>query len=133
MRIYEMCTQWLTLAVLFFGTIYSTEWIQVVTLGGLVAGSIAMGAWGVLQDRLGVILAQRLMESMGIPPTKSPRSGNALPELAHKVFAMLGMLVGLQLLGELLPGYTVVINGYLVAFCFVFALIAVSIGKILYK
>lgn len=133
MFIYEMCTQGLTLAVLFFGTIYCTEWIQVVTLGGLVAGSIAMGAWGVLQDRLGAVLAQRLMVALGMPPTKTPRSSNALPELVHKVFAMLGMLVGLQLLGELLPGYTVVINGYLVAFCFIFALIAVSIGKMLYK
>lgn len=133
MFIYEMCTQGLTLTVLFFGTIYCTEWIQVVTLGGLVVGSIAMGVWGVLQDRLGAVLAQRLMVALGMPPTKTPRSSNALPELVHKVFAMLGMLVGLQLLGELLPGYTVVINGYLVAFCFIFALIAVSIGKMLYK
>ena len=133
MFIYEMCTQGLTLAVLFFGTIYYTEWIQVVTLGGLVAGSLAMGAWGVLQDRLGAVLGERMLEALGMPPTKSPRSNNALPELVHKVFAMLGMLVGLQLLGEILPGYTVEINGYLVAFSFVLALIAVRIGKLLYK
>lgn len=135
MRIYEMCTQWLTLSVLFFIVEYNIDLLQVVTLGGLVAGSVLIGAWAVLQDRLGVVLGQRMLVALGQPePTgEVPRGGNSLPELVHKVFTLLGMLVGLQLLPEVLPGYTVVINGYLVAAIFAYGLISVKLGQILYK
>lgn len=135
MRIYEMVTHWVTLSVLFFIVEYNIDLLQVVTLGGLVAGSSIMGAWAVLQDRLGVVLGQRMLEALGQPQTtgEAQVSGNALPELVHKVFALLGMLVGMQLLPELLPGYDFKINGYIVAFTFAFGLIAVKLGQILYK
>lgn len=135
MRIYELYTQWITLSVLFFIVEYNMDLLHVVTLGGLVAGSFLMGGWAVLQDRLGVIMGQRMNEALGSPvPKEDPRnSGNALPELVHKVFTLLGMLIGLQLLPEILPGYTLEINGILVACVFAYGLISVKLGKILYS
>lgn len=135
MRIYEMATQWVTLSVLFFVVEYNIDLLKVVTLGGLVAGSGLIGAWAVLQDRLGVVLGQRMLEALGQPQTtgEAQVSSNGLPELVHKAFALLGMLVGMQLLPEILPGYDFEINGYIVAFTFAFGLIAVKLGQILYK
>lgn len=135
MRIYEMVTQWVTLSLLFFIVEYNIDLLQVVTLGGLVAGSGIIGGWAVLQDRLGVVLGQRMLEALGQPQTtgEAPMSSNSLPELVHKVFTLLGMLVGMQLLPEILPGYDYEINGYIVAFTFAYGLIAVKLGQILYK
>lgn len=135
MRIYEMATQWITLSMLFFVIEYNLDLLSVVTLGGLVAGSGLFGAWTVLQDRLGVLMGERMLEALGQPRTSAegPRGGNALPELVHKTFVLMGMLVGVQLLPEVLPGYTVQINGYIVAFVFAYGLIAVKLGKVLYK
>lgn len=135
MRIYEMVTQWVTLSFLFFIVEYNIDLLQVVTLGGLVAGSGIIGGWAVLQDRLGVVLGQRMLEALGQPQTtgEAPMSSNSLPELVHKVFTLLGMLVGMQLLPEILPGYDYEINGYIVAFTFAYGLIAVKLGQILYK
>lgn len=135
MRIYEMVTQWVTLSLLFFIVEYNIDLLQVVTLGGLVAGSGIIAGWAVLQDRLGVVLGQRMLEALGQPQTtgEAPMSSNSLPELVHKVFTLLGMLVGMQLLPEILPGYYYEINGYIVAFTFAYGLIAVKLGQILYK
>lgn len=135
MRIYEMVTQWVTLSVLFFVVEYNIDLLKVVTLGGLVAGSGLIGAWAVLQDRLGVVLGQRMLEALGQPQTtgEAQTSSNGLPELVHKAFTLLGMLVGMQLLPEILPGYNFAINGYIVAFTFAYGLIAVKLGQILYK
>lgn len=135
MRIYEMVTQWVTLSLLFFIVEYNIDLLQVVTLGGLVAGSGIIAGWAVLQDRLGVVLGQRMLEALGQLQTtgEAPMSSNYLPELVHKVFTLLGMLVGMQLLPEILPGYDYEINGYIVAFTFAYGLIAVKLGQILYK
>ena len=135
MRIYEMVTQWVTLSLLFFIVEYNIDLLQVVTIGGLVAGSGIIGGWAVLQDRLGVVLGQPMLEALGQPQTtgEAPMSSNSLPELVHKVFTLLGMLVGMQLLPEILPGYDYEINGYIVAFTFAYGLIAVKLGQILYK
>lgn len=135
MRIYEMVTQWVTLSLLFFIVEYNIDLLQVVTLGGLVVGSGIIAGWAVLQDRLGIVLGQRMLEALGQPQTtgEAPMSSNSLPELVHKVFTLLGMLVGMQLLPEILPGYDYEINGYIVAFTFAYGLIAVKLGQILYK
>ena len=42
-RFYNWATMWLTLSVLFFLVEYSTNWLEVVTLGGLVAGAFIEG------------------------------------------------------------------------------------------
>ena len=42
-RFYNWATMWLTLSVLFFLVEYGTNWLEVVTLGGLVAGAFIEG------------------------------------------------------------------------------------------
>ena len=42
-RFYNWATMWLTLSVLFFLVEYSTNWLEVVTLGGLVVGAFIEG------------------------------------------------------------------------------------------
>lgn len=62
--LYDLFTLWLTLCGVFFAVIYFTEIINVVTLGGLVAGSMLFAAWTVgavfLAKRLENVSAQRL-------------------------------------------------------------------------
>ena len=42
-RFYNWATMWLTLSVIFFLVEYGTNWFEVVTLGGLVAGAFIEG------------------------------------------------------------------------------------------
>ncbi|MGM9569675.1 MAG: hypothetical protein ACI3XC_06325, partial [Phascolarctobacterium sp.] len=42
-RFYNWATMWLTLSVIFFLVEYATNWLEVVTLGGLVAGAFIEG------------------------------------------------------------------------------------------
>ena len=42
-RFYNWATMWLTLSVIFFLVEYATTWLEVVTLGGLVAGAVIEG------------------------------------------------------------------------------------------
>ncbi|MCQ2373792.1 MAG: hypothetical protein MJ050_06910 [Phascolarctobacterium sp.] len=128
MHIYELATQWITLTMLFFIVDYNTEWLEVVTLGGLVLGSAIMGAWMVLQDRIGVRLGKNMALAMGTRPGE-----NALPDLVHRIVVMLGSLVGVYMLSEALPGYTLVMNGPLVGFLVIYSLIAIALGEILFK
>lgn len=41
-------TMWLTISLIFFIVEYLTDWLEVVTLGGLVAGSFVVGLFVVL-------------------------------------------------------------------------------------
>ena len=42
-KFYNWATMWLTLSVIFFLVEYLTDWLEVVTLGGLVAGAFIEG------------------------------------------------------------------------------------------
>ena len=42
-RFYNWATMWLTLSVIFFLVEYATNWLEVLTLGGLVAGAVIEG------------------------------------------------------------------------------------------
>ena len=76
---YNLFTQWITLSVIFFLANYACNFIEVVTLGGLVAGSFMIGAWTVLVERL----AQRL------------------PNFTGKAGVCAALLLGVQALGNL--------------------------------
>ena len=82
---YNLFTQWITLSVIFFLVNYACNFIEVVTLGGLVAGSFLIGAWTTLVERL----AQRL------------------PNFTGKAGVCAAVLLGVQVLENLLPGYKV--------------------------
>lgn len=51
-KMYNLATLWLTLSVLFFLVEYLTGWLEVVTLGGLVAGAFIEGFFVLLGLKL---------------------------------------------------------------------------------
>ena len=106
---YNLFTQWITLSVIFFLVNYVCNVIEVVTLGGLVAGSFLLGAWTVLVERL----AQRLHNFTG------------------KAGVCAAVLLGVQALGNLLPGYKVEASCLLLVFLIIYSGLAIFIGKLL--
>ena len=106
---YNLFTQWITLSVIFFLANYACNFIEVVTLGGLVAGSFLLGAWTVLVERL----TQRL------------------PNFTGKAGVCAAVLLGVQVLGNLLPGYKVEASGSLIVFLVIYSGLAIFIGKLL--
>lgn len=101
-RIYDWATMWLTLSVIFFLVEYLTDWLEVVTLGGLVAGSFIEG--------LIVLLGLKLMNAVvsrdflqGSPRQACSRSFELLKAvIIVAAFSWEGVLT----LSKLLPGYT---------------------------
>lgn len=106
---YNLFTQWITLGVIFFLANYTCDFIEVVTLGGLVAGSFLVGAWTTLLERF----TQRL------------------PNFTGKAAVCAGVLLGVQALGNLLPGYKVEANSPLIVFLLIYSGLAIFIGKLL--
>lgn len=106
---YNLFTQWITLGVIFFLANYTFNFIEVVTLGGLVAGSFFMGAWATVLERL----AQRLSNFTG------------------KAAVCAGVLLGVQALENLLPGYEVEVTSSLIVFLVIYSGLAIFIGKLL--
>ena len=132
MRIYEFCTQWLTLTILFFIIDYHTEWLEVVTLGGLVAGSGLIGLWTTLLDRLAVSCSARLHSARTKGAFYQPHT-SPWPEIFHKAIVLLGVFLGVVALSRILPGYTLKLNGAITSFLFAYGLIATYLGKLLQK
>ncbi|MDO4922299.1 MAG: hypothetical protein Q4E64_10820 [Phascolarctobacterium sp.] len=101
-RIYDAATMWLTLSVIFFLVEYLTDWLEVVTLGGLVAGSFIEGAVVLLGLKLmGAIVSRDFLQ--GSLRQACSRSVELLKALiVTAAFAWEGVLT----LCHLLPGYT---------------------------
>lgn len=129
MRIYEFCTQWLSLGMLFFIVDYYTEWLEVVTLGGLVAGSLLIGLWTTALDRLGSACAARISACAQPQPWQPHRQASALPEMIHKGIVLLGVLVGVYGISKILPGYSLELTGQFIVCLLAYGLVAISLGK----
>ncbi len=82
--LYDLFTLWVTLSCIFFVVIYITDIVYVVTLGGLVFGSLLFGMWTVFS----LYLARRLDV-----------------RFARELAVLCLCLGGLQALCFLLPGY----------------------------
>ena len=106
---YNLFTQWITLSVICFLANYTFNFIEVVTLGGLVAGSFIIGAWTVLVERL----------------------SKRLPNFTGKAAVCAGVLLGAQALEIVLPGYKVEASGAVVMFLIIYSALAIFIGKLL--
>ncbi len=88
--LYNLFTQWITLSFIFFIVQYYTEWLEVVTLGGLTAGAFIAGALMTAGARLACFLEGRL-------PEAAARAG--------LLSAVLFSYGGYLLPAALLPGY----------------------------
>jgi len=106
---YNLFTQWITLSVICFFANYTFNFIEVVTLGGLVAGSFIIGAWTVLVERL----------------------SKRLPNFTGKAAVVAGVLLGVQALEIVLPGYNVEASGAVIVFLIIYSALAIFIGKLL--
>jgi len=94
---------------MFFLANYAFNFIEVVTLGGLVAGSFIIGAWTVLVECF----------------TKH------LPNFTGKAAVVAGVLLGVLALEIVLPGYKVEASGAMVMFLIIYSALAIFIGKLL--
>ena len=101
-RFYNWATMWLTLSVLFFLVEYGTNWLEVVTLGGLVAGAFIEGF--IVNMGLG------LMWLIVSKPFKQGELAEALhmyTDLAKAIVVVAAFVwEGAITLVKLMPGYT---------------------------
>ena len=101
-RFYNWATMWLTFSVLFFLVEYGTNWLEVVTLGGLVAGAFIEGF--IVNMGLG------LMWLIVSKPFKEASVTEALGmygDLAKAIVVTAAFVwEGAITLAKLMPGYT---------------------------
>lgn len=108
--LYNIFTQWLTLGVIFFIGNYLGNFIQVVTLGGLIAGSFIIAAVTTLVEY---------------------HSSQNLPYFTGKAAVYCITLLTAHLLCVFMPGYSVNLGYSEIAFLAVFSAAATFIGGIL--
>lgn len=106
---YNIFTQWFTLSVIFFAVIYNTEWLEVVTLGGLLTGTTLLSALVTIMVRL----------------------FRRLPAYTCRAAVIAGTLLSMELLRYLLPGYVVADQLALTVFLVLYGILAVMINNIL--
>lgn len=106
---YNIFTQWLTLSVIFFAVIYQTEWLEVVTLGGLLTGTTLLSALVTIMVRL----------------------FRRLPVYTCRAAVIAGTLLSVELLRSLLPGYIIVDRLALTVFLALYGILAVLIDNVL--
>lgn len=106
---YNIFTQWFTLSVIFFAVIYNTEWLEVVTLGGLLTGTTLLSALVTIMVRL----------------------FRRLPAYTFRAAVIAGTLLSVELLRCLLPGYVVADQLALTVFLVLYGILAVIINDVL--
>ena len=101
-KLYNFATLWLTLSVIFFIIEYVTDWLEVVTLGGLVAGSFIEGF--IVNLGLGLMwkVVGKEMRTASIATFFQPTSELAKALIIVAAFTWEGALI----LSHVMPGYT---------------------------
>ncbi len=106
---YNIFTQWFTLSVIFFAVIYNTEWLEVVTLGGLLTGTTLLSALVTIMVRL----------------------FSRLSAYTFRAAVIAGTLLSVEFLRHLLPGYVVADQLALTVFLVLYGILAVIINDVL--
>lgn len=110
MSLYSYGTLWLTLSVLFFLLNFQLEFLDVVTLGGLVAGSFMLGTWSLW---LQLLLQKLETYFLGIGRKvreKDPKAPgfSTTSRYVTKFFFLYALnLLGVYALVKILPGYEI--------------------------
>ena len=100
-KIYNLATLWLTLSVLFFLVEYATGWLEVVTLGGLVAGAFIEGVFVVIGLKL-----KRFVVSKRIYFSLTQFVANRSDVLKSLVVTAAFSMEGVLTICRALPGYS---------------------------
>ena len=101
-RFYNWATMWLTLSVIFFLVEYATNWLEVVTLGGLVAGAVIEGF--IVNMGLGLMW---LIVSKSFKQVELSEAMAMYTELAKAIVVVAAFVwEGAITLAKIMPGYT---------------------------
>ena len=101
-RFYNWATMWLTLSVIFFLVEYGTNWLEVVTLGGLVAGAFIEGF--IVNMGLGLMW---LIVSKPFKQASLAEAMGMYTELAKAIVVVAAFVWESAItLAKLMPGYT---------------------------
>ena len=101
-RFYNWATMWLTLSVIFFLVEYASNWLEVVTLGGLVAGAVIEGF--IVNMGLGLMW---LIVSKSFKQVELSEAMAMYTELAKAIVVVAAFVwEGAITLAKLMPGYT---------------------------
>ena len=101
-RFYNWATMWLTLSVIFFLVEYGTNWLEVVTLGGLVAGAFIEGF--IVNMGLGLMW---LIVSKPFKQAPLAEAMGMYTELAKSIVVVAAFVWESAItLAKLMPGYT---------------------------
>lgn len=100
-KLYDFATLWLTASVLFFIVEYSTNLLQVVTLGGLVAGSFMEGLFMFIGLKLMHVIVSKPFKQAAWREALAMRSDALKAWLVMAAFSMEGAIT----VCRMLPGY----------------------------
>ena len=101
-RFYNWATMWLTCSVIFLLVEYATDWLEVVTLGGLVAGAVIEGF--IVNMGLGLmwLIVSKPFKEASVTEALGMYSDLAKAIVVTAAFVWEGALT----LAKLMPGYT---------------------------
>ena len=101
-RFYNWATMWLTCSVVFLLVEYATDWLEVVTLGGLVAGAVIEGF--IVNMGLGLmwLIVSKPFKEASVTEALGMYSDLAKAIVVTAAFVWEGAIT----LAKLMPGYT---------------------------
>ena len=101
-RFYNWATMWLTCSVIFLLVEYATDWLEVVTLGGLVAGAVIEGF--IVNMGLGLmwLIVSKTLKEASVTEASGMYSDLAKAIVVTAAFVWEGAIT----LAKLMPGYT---------------------------
>ena len=101
-RFYNWATMWLTCSVIFLLVEYATDWLEVVTLGGLVAGAVIQGF--IVNMGLGLmwLIVSKPFKEASVTEALGMYSDLAKAIVVTAAFVWEGAIT----LAKLMPGYT---------------------------
>lgn len=101
-RFYNWATMWLTCSVIFLLVEYATDWLEVVTLGGLVAGAVIEGF--IVNMGLGLmwLIVSKPFKEASVTEALGMYSDLAKAIVVTAAFVWEGAIT----LAKLMPGYT---------------------------
>ena len=101
-RFYNWATMWLTCSVFFLLVEYATDWLEVVTLGGLVAGAVIEGF--IVNMGLGLmwLIVSKPFKEASVTEALGMYSDLAKAIVVTAAFVWEGAIT----LAKLMPGYT---------------------------
>ena len=127
-RFYNWATMWLTLSVIFFLVEYATNWLEVVTLGGLVAGAFIEGF--IVNMGLGLmwLIVSKPFKEVELEQALGMHSDLLKAIVVTAAFVWEGAIT----LAKLMPGYTMHTSvTHLVFLLLVYPLVGIVLEKII--